>query len=95
MNDAFHSVSEIIAEDAKFKKVRELIWNDEILSKFFIIFPELKNYAQPEKIVKNTLYIKVENSVLRSELKFHDEEMLAKINGFFHQERIKKVRFFS
>jgi hypothetical protein len=95
MNDSFHSLSQIIAEDSKFKRVRELIWNDEIMSKFFLIFPDLKNHVQPDKVAKSTLYVKVENSVMRSELKFHDAEMIAKINAFFNEERIKKVRFFS
>jgi len=95
MSDAFHSLSEIITGDKKFKKVRELIWNDEIMSNFFLIFPDLWNHAQPDKVAKGTLYIKVENSVLRNELKFHDVEMIAKINSFFHEERIQKVRFFS
>ena len=95
MNESFHSISEIIITDSKFKRVRELIWNDEIMSQFFIIFPDLKNHVKPDKVAKSTLYLQVENSVLRSELKFHDVEMIAKINAFFNEERIHKIRFFS
>jgi hypothetical protein len=95
MNESFHSLSQIITEDSKFKRVRELIWNDEIMSKFFLIFPDLMNHVMPDKVAKSTLYLKVENSVLRSELKFHDVEMIAKINAFFNEERIHKIRFFS
>lgn len=95
MNDVFRSVSQIIANEPSLKKVRELLRNDEIMHKFFEIFPDLKNHVHPDKVTKGTLYIKVDNSVLRSELKFHDNEMLSKINEFFHEERIKKIRFFS
>ena len=95
MNDDFRSVAEIIASEPGLKKVRELIRDDEVLDKFFQIFPHLQKYVLPEKISKKILYLKIENAVLRGELKFHDEEIIAKINSFFNEERIKRVRFFS
>ena len=45
------------------------------------------------KVDKKTLFLKVENSVWRSELKFSESIIVEKINKFFNEERIKFIKF--
>ena len=87
------SVGEIIATAPLLKKVHELLLNGEVIENFFAIFPGLQGIATPAKFEKKILYINVDYSVLKGELKFHDTEIVKKINEFFKEERVKKVRF--
>ncbi len=88
-----NSVGEIIAASPLLKKVHELILNGEVIENFFVIFPGLLGKATPAKFEKKILYINVDYSVLKGELKFHDTEIVKKINEYFKEERVKKVRF--
>lgn len=87
------TIGEIIAREPSLKKVHELLLNAEVIEKFYDIFPGLRGQATPAKLEKKVLYITVDNSVLKGELKFHDAEIVEKINSFFQEERIKKIRF--
>ncbi len=89
------SLSDIIAKEPMLKKVHELLLNGEVIEKFYEIFPGLVGIATPAKFEKKVLYITVDYSVLKGELKFHDAEIVEKINGFFNEERVKKIRFSS
>jgi len=89
------SIGEIISREPSLKKVQELLLNGEVIEKFYEIFPGLRGIATPAKMEKKVLYITVDYSVLKGELKFHDAEIVEKINSFFNEERIKKIRFSS
>ena len=67
----------------------------DILEKFNAIFPQLQKVAEPVKIENNTLFLKVENSVWRSELNFKQKTMVEKINEYFNTEAVVKIKFVS
>jgi hypothetical protein len=55
----------------------------------------MKKVVKPVKVNRKVLMLMVENSVLRSELKFNEALIIEKINKFFNEERVKSVRFAS
>ena len=63
------------------------------MDSFLEIFPDLVKVAKALKVDKKTLFLKVENSVWRSELKFSESVIIEKINTFFKEERIKYIKF--
>jgi hypothetical protein len=65
----------------------------EVLDSFNELFPDLKKVVRVSKVEKKTIFLKVENSVWRSELKFRESIIIEKINSFFGEERIKHVKF--
>lgn len=87
------TIGEIIAKDKNLKKAYELMLNNEVVIEFYEIFPKLIGIATPEKIEKKILYVAVDYSVLQSELKFYETEIVKMVNDHFKEERIKKVRF--
>ena len=92
MFDGFISISEIISKEPGFEKLRKVIKQYDVITGFHKIFPDLKKVAVPVKIVKKVLYIKVQNAVWRSELKFNQETIIEKINTFYKEEIIKEIR---
>jgi hypothetical protein len=42
---------------------------------------------------RKLLKLKVENPAWRSELRFKEKEIVEKINNYFHEERVKQIRF--
>lgn len=93
MPDTFKSIKEIINYEPGLSGLRTDINNSETLSEFRNIFPELSNVVKPIKIEKKTLFLKVENSVWRSELNLQSKSLIEKINDFFKEERIKSIKF--
>lgn len=94
MHEAIKSIGEIIASHSEFKGINLLIKESEVLSKFFDIFPELVKIAEPVKVVKKTLHLKIENAAWRSELKFQETNLIKKINNYFKDNRIKYLKLF-
>ncbi|MGE5401745.1 MAG: DciA family protein [Ignavibacteriales bacterium] len=87
------SISEIFSSDETLANLRAFIKQSEIVDKFSELFPDLKKIAKAKKVDKKVLYLKVENSVWRSELKFRQKIIIDKINEHFKQELIKSVKF--
>ncbi len=48
---------------------------------------------EPASVNKKVLLLKVESSVLRSELRLNESVMIGKINKYFNEERVKSIRF--
>lgn len=90
---SFKSIAEIISGDEALKNIRELVKKADVVEKFEIIFPDLKKIARAVKVEKNVLYLSVENSVWRSELKFKQKIIIDKINAYFKETIIKSVKF--
>jgi hypothetical protein len=86
------TIGEVISSEPGLEKVKKLIKQSEVLEKFFDIFPELNKVAEPQKIEKKILYIKVENAAWRSELKFQSEKVVEKINKYFGEQRVNYIR---
>lgn len=89
----YKSIAEVINGDDSLKNIREFIKKADVVEKFDVIFPDLKKIAKAVKVDKNVLFLSVENSVWRSELKFKQKVIIDKINDYFKETIIKSVKF--
>ncbi|NUN09560.1 MAG: DUF721 domain-containing protein [Ignavibacteriaceae bacterium] len=89
----FKSIGELFDSEPGLKKTRKLLEEGEVLYYFYIIFPQFINIAEPVKVEKKNLYLRVENAAWRSELKFREDELIKTINDYFSGERIKHLKF--
>lgn len=92
MHDGFLSISEIINKASGFESLRKAIKQHDVIKGFYTIFPDLNKIAEPIKIEKKVLHIKVNNSIWRSELKFNQKTIIDKINSFYKEEIVKAVK---
>jgi hypothetical protein len=93
MHNGFISLGEAIEKEPSLSKLRDSIKDSDIIVKFYEIFNDFEKIAEPVKVKNNVLYLRVENSVWRSELKFKEHAIIEKINKFVKEERIKKIKF--
>jgi len=93
IDKGFVKLSDIINTKSEFEGLSKRIKETEVLDGFIEIFPNLGKVAKVMKVDKKTLFLKVENSVWRSELKFSESVIIEKINKFFKEERIKFIKF--
>jgi hypothetical protein len=89
----YKSIAEVINNEDALKNIRELIRKADVIEEFNVIFPDLKKIAKAVKIEKKVLFLSVENSVWRSELKFKQKVIIDKINNHFNETIIKSVKF--
>lgn len=90
---SFMSIKDVFEKDPKLANVRKVVKQSEVIEKFYEIFPDLNKVVTPKRLEKNILLLNVENPALRNELKFNEELLIEKINKFFHEERVKSIRF--
>jgi len=90
---SFKTIEEILNGEIEFSGLRETVKNYEIVDKFEIIFPELNLIAKALKIEKQVLFLRVENSVWKSELNFRKNLVVDKINKHFNEKVIKTIKF--
>jgi len=93
MPDNFKSLSEILTKEKSFSKFRNAVKENEVVMEFEKIFPDLSKTVKTSNVNKGTLYLIVENSVLRSELFLKKKLMIEKINNHFNQQIIVDVKF--
>jgi len=93
MPNKFKSISEIIHREKAFSKVIEKSRQQEVMDKFYVIFPELKKIAEVIRVDKETLFLRVENSVWRSELNLNRESLINKLNNQLEDKVINKIKF--
>jgi hypothetical protein len=93
MPDGFKSLREVYRSEPQLRNVRRIVKSSEVVLDFYKIFPDLEKIAKPQKVDKMFLKIKVENAVWRSELKFKEQEIVKKINKYYNEERIKRIKF--
>ena len=61
---------------------------------FAQIFPELAKIVIPVRFERKTLFLKIENAAMRSELKYKERIIIDKINKYFNDDNlVKTVRF--
>ncbi len=92
MLNKFKTIGEVISTEPALEKVNKMIKQSEVIEKFLDIFPELAKIAEPLKVEKKVLHIKVENAAWRSELRFQSEKVVEKINNYFGDKRINYIR---
>jgi len=95
MPNNFRSISDVIFKEKEFSKIIIKAKEEEVIEKFSVVFPELKKIAQAIKFNKNILYLKVENSVWRSELNLKQSAMISKIKKNIKDVVIERIKFIS
>jgi hypothetical protein len=95
MHNGFISLGDAIENEPALSKIRSSIKDYDVVTNFYEIFKDFEKIAVPVKVKNNTLYLRVENSVWRSELKFKEQNIIEKINKYLKEERIKKIKFVS
>jgi hypothetical protein len=93
MPDKFISILDALNTNPELRRVKQIIQSSDVVVRFSEIFPELEKIAAAVKVDRKILFIKVENSVWRNELKFMEQRMVEKINDFFKGQRIKSIKF--
>ncbi len=93
MPNSFKSLKEIIETTPELKNIKFLMDDGDVVKDFREIFPELKSIVKATKCSKKVLTLKSDNPTLRNELKFREREIIEKINSFYKQERILRIKF--
>ncbi|MCH7827434.1 MAG: DUF721 domain-containing protein [Bacteroidetes bacterium] len=93
MYSNFKSLKEIFEKEPQLKSLRNIINASSVVADFNIIFPEFNKMVFPVKVEKKTLFLNIENSVWRNELKIREKEITKKINNHFKTEIIKWIKF--
>jgi hypothetical protein len=93
MPKGFKSIGDVFKREQSFKRIREIVKQSGVVSDFHSIFPDFQKVAYPKKAENKILVLKVENPAWRNELKFKESEIVEKINKFYNEERITKIRF--
>jgi hypothetical protein len=95
MPKGFRSLFEILNSDPSLEKVRQAIKESDVALEFCKIFPELEKVVVAVKVEKKALLLRVENAAWRNELKFKEKLIVDKINNYFNESRINRIRFIS
>lgn len=94
-NKKFRSISDILFNEKEFSKMITKAKEEEVVIKFGEIFPELGLIAKAIKFNHNVLFLRVENSVWRSELNLKQTAMINKIKKNIKDISIEKIKFIS
>lgn len=93
MPDSFKSIKEILETTPELKNIKLLLDDNDVVKDFQKLFPELKLIVKAVKCEKKILTLKSDNPSMRNELKFREKEIVDKINSFYNQERITRIKF--
>ena len=93
MPSEFKSLTDVIAKDKGFSKFRHAVKENDVVVEFENIFPKLSKTVTSSNVNKGTLYLIVDNSVLRNEIYLNKNLMIEKINNHFSQQLIVDVKF--
>ncbi|GBD91735.1 hypothetical protein BMS3Abin04_02467 [bacterium BMS3Abin04] len=86
-------VGEVLESDKSFKFFIKAAKEQEIKENFYKMFPKLKSFVRVKKIVNTTLFLSVENSVLRSELNLNKQKVIETINKYIKENLLKDIKF--
>lgn len=78
---------------AGMEKIREVSLKYKVVEEFLELFPEFKEFVEPVKLNKKILSLRVENSVMRSELNLRQEALKEKINNHYKKEVVTSIKF--
>ena len=91
--NSFLTIDDVLSKEKEFSNLRTSLKNYRVVDEFENIFPDLKPIAQAVKVDKNVLFLRVENSVWKSELNLKKNLIAEKINKHFKESIIKTIRF--
>ncbi|RJP65357.1 MAG: DUF721 domain-containing protein [Ignavibacteriales bacterium] len=89
----FRSIEEIFNTDTALTNVRNFIKQADVVLMFPKIFPDIKKFVDAVKLEKQVLFLRVENSVWRSELKFRQKLIIERINNHCGDNVVKSIKF--
>ena len=89
----FRSIEEIFNTDTALTNVRNFIKQADVVLMFPKIFPDIKKFVVAVKLEKQVLFLRVENSVWRSELKFRQKLIIERINNHCGDNVVKSIKF--
>lgn len=95
MHNKFMSLSEIFNSDPALARVRNIVKESDVTIEFSKVFPDLEKVAEALRVEKMVLILKVENPTWRNELRFKENVIVEKINKYFNETRINRVKFVS
>ena len=95
MPDNFRSISDVLLKEKEFSKIIAKAKEEEIVQKFSEIFPELNEIAKAVKFNRKVLFLRVENSVWKSELNLKQKAIISKIEKQFSNIHIDRIKFIS
>ena len=93
MPKEFKSLADVLQKEKAFSKFRHSVKENNVVTEFENIFPELSKTVEASNINKGILYLMIDNSVLRNELYLKKRLMIEKINNHFNQQIIVDVKF--
>ena len=93
MPSGFKSLKEVFRRERSLAGIRQIVDASDVIVHFTEMFPNLEKVATPISCEKKVLKLKVENAAWRSELKFKETEIINKINSFYKEKRINKIKF--
>jgi hypothetical protein len=93
MHKGFMSLNEIFNTDPALARVRKIVKESDVSIEFNKIFPDLEKVAEAVRVEKTVLILRVENAAWRNELKFKENLIVNKINSYFKETRINRVKF--
>src|SRR3989339_886229 len=94
ISDHVSSIGQTFITMTDLTRTEELsLKNYNVVDEFEKIFPELKQIATAVKLEKQVLFLRVENSVWKSELNFQKTLLIEKINKHFNEVVIKSLKF--
>jgi hypothetical protein len=95
MYDNFKSIKEVFNTDPDLRIIKLTVEENDVINDFEKIFPDLKKIVKAQKLEHGTITLRVENAAWRTELKFKETEIINKINSFYKENRIRKIKFSS
>jgi Dna[CI] antecedent, DciA len=95
MPNDFMSLADALEKEPSLRNLKKSIKDFDVITKFYEIFNDLEKIAEPVKVQKKILFLRVENSVWRSELKFKEQVIVEKVNNYLHTNVINKIKFVS
>lgn len=93
MSKNFKSLTDILNKEKEFDNFRKKVKELDVINDFEKIFPELSKTVKAKNVNNGVIFLKVENSVLRSELFRNKELFVEKINKHFNQKIIVDAKF--
>lgn len=91
--NSIKSFAEVLMNSEGMEKIREVSLKYKVVEEFLELFPEFKEFVEPVKLNKKVLSLRVENSVMRSELNLRQEALKEKINNYYKKEVVTSIKF--
>ncbi len=93
MSHRIRKIGEVLGTEKEFKNFTKKAKEQTVVEKFHEIFPKLKKLAEAKRVENGILFLKVENSVMRSELNINKNKTIEMINKHVGEKIIDDIKF--